>query len=89
MTGRVDQEVLSPRGNIALSDPAKSYPHTIEPEWETHLRFQVPMNIPQLVQLIHTHEHLRRVESSVFFLEDAGVVEEGSEVSSGDVFLPP
>jgi hypothetical protein len=40
-----------------------------------HLGLEVTMYVSQFVQLGHCCEHLTNVESSVFFLEDSGVVE--------------
>jgi hypothetical protein len=53
----------------------------------THLRFQVPMDVPKLVQFRHAREHLWDVEPRVFLFEDARVVEEGAEVAAGDEVL--
>lgn len=44
------------------------------------------MNVAQLVKFIHSGEHLADVESRMFFLEDSGVVQEGSKVASRNVF---
>jgi hypothetical protein len=54
---------------------------------ETHLRFEVPMDVTEFVKLCHTREHLSDVESCMFLLEDARVVEESTEVAAGDEVL--
>jgi hypothetical protein len=45
------------------------------------------VDVAELVQLVETGEHFGGVESRVLLLEDARVVEQGSEVSTGDIFL--
>lgn len=51
-----------------------------------HLGLQVTMDISQLVQLIDPHKHLGNVEPRDFLFEDTGIIEEGSEVASGNIF---
>jgi hypothetical protein len=47
------------------------------------------VDVAELVQLVETGEHLGGVEPRVLFLEDARVVEQGSEISTRDIFLLP
>ena len=44
------------------------------------------MNIPELMQLAHSREHFADVESCVFLLEDARIVEKCSKVASRYIF---
>ena len=52
----------------------------------TYLGFQITMDVPQLVQLVHGHEHLANIESRNLLLENACVVEKCPEVASRYVF---
>lgn len=45
------------------------------------------MNISELVQLADSHEHLCRIKPRVLLLEDPRVVQQGPEISTGNVFL--
>ena len=45
------------------------------------------MNVTQLVKFANTHEHLGRVEPGMLLLEYTRVVQQGSEVTTGYVFL--
>lgn len=45
------------------------------------------MNVAQLMQRIDTREHFGNVEAGMSVVQDTSVVEQGSEVTSGDVFL--
>jgi hypothetical protein len=45
------------------------------------------MDVTEFVKLCHTREHLSDVESCMFLLEDARVVEESTEVAAGDEVL--
>jgi len=42
---------------------------------KTHLRFEIPMNIPQPMKFVHRREHLCNVEPRVDLLQHARVVE--------------
>ena len=44
------------------------------------------MDVPQFMKLVYGCEHFADVESGVFFLEDARVIEESAEVTAGYVF---
>ena len=46
----------------------------------TDLRFEVSMNISELMQLVDGDKHLRSVEKRIFLVHDAGVVQEGTEI---------
>lgn len=67
------------------SSPAQASPTTRLDS--THLGFQIPMNIPQLVQLVDSGKHFGQVEPRVLLLEYAGIVEEGAEIATGDEVL--
>ena len=45
------------------------------------------MNVAQLMQRIDTREHFGNVEAGMSVVQDTSIVEQGSEVTSGDVFL--
>jgi hypothetical protein len=45
------------------------------------------MDVAKLVQSIHRAEHFGNVEPGVAVREDTSIVEEGSEVSTRDIFL--
>jgi hypothetical protein len=64
MASRVDEKVLSWGKN-----PLKL------PLFRAYLRFEISMNVPELMQLAHSREHFADVESCVFLLEDARIVE--------------
>ena len=82
VTGRVDQKVLR-KGSFR--QPSRSICR--KTAGIAYLWFQVSMNVTEFVQLAHSHEHLGRVESSVFLLEHSRVVQQGPEISTRDVFL--
>ena len=44
------------------------------------------MKVTELVQFVHSHEHLANVEAGVLLLQYTGVVEECAKVTTGDVF---
>lgn len=50
-----------------------------------NLRFQVTVDVPQLMQLVDSGEHFRHVEACMLFLEHSRVVQKCTEVSSGNV----
>lgn len=54
----------------------------------THLGFEITVDVSKLVKLIHTGKHFSRIEFGMLLLEDAGVIKQRAEVSSGHVFLP-
>lgn len=45
------------------------------------------MNVAELVQLVDGAKHLRNVEPSMLLLQDARVVEQGTEVAASDEVL--
>lgn len=49
------------------------------------LRLEVTVNVAKLVKLVDTGKHLCGIEAGVFLLENAGVVQEGSEVSTRNI----
>lgn len=52
-----------------------------------HLGLEITVDIAKLVQLVDSNEHLRRVKSRKVFEQYAGLVQERTEVTAGDVFL--
>lgn len=52
----------------------------------TYLRFEIAMKIAELVEFIHRSEHLADVEPGMLFLENSRVVEQRSEVTTGNIF---
>ena len=54
---------------------------------KTHFGLEVPMDVPELVQLRYSAEHLGDVEPRVLLLEDPRVVEERAKVSPCDEVL--
>jgi len=48
--------------------------HWISQLFRAYLRFKIPVNVPELVQLANRREHFTDVESCVFLLEDARIV---------------
>ena len=52
----------------------------------TYLWLEVSMNIAQFMKFIHSGEHLADIESCMFFLEDSGIIQEGSKVASWNIF---
>ena len=54
---------------------------------EEILRFEITMYVAELVEGINGTEHFRNVESGVLFLQYARIVEQGTEVTTGNVLL--
>jgi len=52
----------------------------------TNLRFQITMDIAQLMQFIHTSEHLCDVETCVFLLKNARIIQQRPEIASWNIF---
>lgn len=53
----------------------------------TYLWLQVSVYVPQFVQLVDSSKHLCGIQPGVLFFKYARVVEQRTEVSTGDVFL--
>lgn len=50
-------------------------------------RFQISMNVTQLVQFIDRDKHFSHVEPCMFFSQNSRIVQKSSEISSWYVFL--
>ncbi len=51
------------------------------------LGLEIAVDIAELVECIHTAEHLSNVEARVPVVEDSGIVQQSTEITSWDVFL--
>lgn len=51
-----------------------------------HLGLQISMNVSKLVEFINGGEHFTYVKASVYFLEDARIIEKRPEIASRDIF---
>ncbi len=69
---------------VLQSPSVPIHPISINPI--AYLRLEIPMNITKLMQLVHSHEHLRDIKPCIFLLEDPAVVHQGTEITTGDVF---
>lgn len=56
-------------------------------EYSADLWLEVTVDVTELVELVHPHEHLRSIEPRVLLLQDSRVVQQRSEVPSRDVLL--
>jgi hypothetical protein len=52
----------------------------------TDLRLEITVDIAQFVEFVHGGEHLADVEAGVFLLKHSRVIQECTEVATGNIF---